>query len=200
MYRLHYAPRTISIAVAILLEEAGIAYEPVKVDFAEEEQTRPAYLEINPKGRVPALETSQGILTETGAILEFIAPDMVPGDPWAAAKMHELMYYLASTMHVNHAHKMRGRRWADEPSSHADMARKVTRNMADSCAYLNALLPTLPFWESADMVISDAYLYVVLSWLPGDGVDVTRYANVEAFQHRMNRRKSVQAVYQKGML
>ena len=200
MYRLHYAPHTISIAAAILLEEAGIAYEPVKVDFAEEEQTRPAYLEVNPKGRVPALETPHGILTETGAILGFVAPHMVPDDPWAAAKMNELMYYLASTMHVNHAHKMRGRRWADELSSHADMARKVTRNMSDSCAYLNGLLPTLPFWESETMVISDAYLYVVLSWLPGDGVDVTRYSNIQIFQHRMNRRKSVQAVYQKGML
>ncbi|MEQ3631334.1 MAG: glutathione S-transferase, partial [Sulfitobacter sp.] len=34
MLKLHYAPGTISVAVAIALEEAGLAYEPVKVDFA----------------------------------------------------------------------------------------------------------------------------------------------------------------------
>lgn len=200
MYRLHYAPRTISIATAIVLEEAGIAYEPVLVDFATAEQTTAAYLHLNPKGRVPALETPDGILTETGAILEYIAPDMVPGDPWAAAKMRELMYYLASTMHVNHAHGARGERWADDPASLADMKRKRPHTMAASCNYLEDFLPTLPFWGADAMVASDAYLYVVLSWLPGDGVDVTRYPNIQAFQHRMNTRRSVQRVYERGML
>jgi glutathione S-transferase len=200
MYRLHYAPRTISIATAIVLEEAGIAYEPVLVDFSAAEQTKPAYLHLNPKGRVPALETPDGILTETGAILQYIAPDMLPEDPWAAAKMRELMYYLASTMHVNHAHKMRGARWADDAGSHADMARKVPHTMAASCDYLEEFLPTLPFWGGDAMVVSDAYLYVVLTWLPGDGVDVTRYPNIQAFQHRMNTRRSVQRVYERGML
>lgn len=200
MYRLHYAPRTISVAVAIVLEESGINYEPVLVDFAIAAQTKPSYHQINPKGRVPALETPEGILTETGAILEYMAPGMVPDDPLAAARMRELMYYLASTMHVNHAHGVRGERWADDASAHADMKRKLPHTMTASCDYLEEFLPTLPFWAADDMVLSDAYLYVVLTWLPGDGVDVTRYPNLRAFQHRMNTRRSVQAVYEKGML
>ncbi|MBE0413688.1 glutathione S-transferase family protein [Yoonia sp.] len=200
MFKLHYAPRTISIAPAIVLEEAGLPYDPVLVDFSAAEQTKPAYHQINPKGRVPALETPDGVLTETGAILEYIAPDMVPDNALAAARMRELMYYLASTMHVNHAHGARGNRWADDPNAIQDMKRKVPATMAASCDYLEEFLPQLPFWGADGMIVSDAYLYVVLTWLPGDGVDVSRYPNLAAFQHRMNTRRSVQRVYELGML
>ena len=63
MLKLHYAPRTISIAVAMILEQAGTPYEGIRVDFASGEQTKEAYRQINPKSRVPALETPQGILS-----------------------------------------------------------------------------------------------------------------------------------------
>jgi glutathione S-transferase len=48
--------------------------------------------------------------------------------------------------------------------------------------------------------LSDAYLYVVLTWLKGDGVDIEHYPRLAAFQHQMNTHASVQAVYEKGML
>lgn len=200
MLKLHYAPRTISVAVAITLEETGTPYEAVHVDFAAAAQTTPDYHKINPKGRVPALETPDGILTETGALLEYVAPDLVPTDPYAAAKMRELMYYLASTMHVNHAHKMRGSRWASLQSSFDDMARKVPETMATSCAYVEEALNALPFASGEGQVVSDFYLYVVLSWLPGDGVDIADFPTLQDFQHRMNTRRSVQTIYEKGML
>lgn len=196
MLKLHYAPRTISVAVAIALEEAGVDYTPVPVDFANAAQTKPDYHKVNPKGRVPALETSHGILTETGAILEYAAPALVPDDPFAAARMRELMYYLASTMHVNHAHRVRGHRWANEQSSFDDMAAKVPETMAASCAYLEEVLPA----HGERALVSDAYLYVVLSWLEGDGVDIANYPKLQAFQRWMDGRASVQTARAKGML
>ena len=144
MLKLHYAPRTISVAVAIALEETGTAYEPVRVDFATSQQTQHAYLQINPKARVPALEIPNGILTETPAIIEYVAPDLVPDDPFAAAKMRELISYLNGTMHPHHAHGLRGSRWAAEQSSFDDMKRQLPLRMADCCAYLEQFLPTLP--------------------------------------------------------
>lgn len=200
MLKLHYAPRTISVAVAIVLEEAGIPYEAIRVDFANDEQTRHDYRQINPKGRVPALETAEGILTETAAILEYAVPQLVPEDPFAAAKMRELMSYLNGTMHPHHAHGIRGERWANEPSSFADMKRKVPERMNDCATHLEEFLPTLPFDAGKLGVLSDAYLYVVLSWLPGDGVDISHFPGLAAFQHQMNTRASVQAVFEKGML
>ena len=200
MLKLHYAPRTISVAIAIVLEELDIPYEAIRVDFATAEQTKQDYRQINPKGRVPALETPEGILTETPAIIEYVAPQLVPQDAFAAAKMRELISYLNGTMHPHHAHGLRGERWADEDSSLADMKRKVPERMADCAAHLEEYLPSLPFETGTLEVLSDAYLYAVLAWLPGDGVDISHYPRLAAFQHQMNTRASVQAIFQKGML
>ena len=200
MLRLHYAPRTISVAIAIVLEELDIPHEAIRVDFATAEQTKEDYRQINPKGRVPALETPDGILTETPAIIEYIAPQLVPDDAFAAAKMRELISYLNATMHPHHAHGVRGERWADEESSLADMKRKVPERMADCCVHLEEYLPSLPFKTGTLEVLSDAYLYVVLMWLPGDGVDISHFPRLAAFQHEMNTKASVQAVFEKGML
>ena len=73
MLRLYYARGTIALASHIALEEAGAAYEAQLIDFANAQQRTPDYLSINPKGRVPALVTPRGILTETPAILAYIA-------------------------------------------------------------------------------------------------------------------------------
>ncbi|MEO9864535.1 MAG: glutathione S-transferase family protein [Yoonia sp.] len=199
---LHYAPKTISIAVAITLEEVGLAYDAVAVDFASGAQAKEPYLSVNPKGRVPALVTAAGTLTETGAILEFIAEtsgQLIPDTPMATARMREVMFYLASTMHVNHAHKMRGHRWADQQSSFDDMAAKVPETMAASCAYLEDMLTLDPF-VTKDFSLADPYLFMVLSWVPGDGVDLAAYPKLSAFVDMMKTRPSVQAVIAKGML
>jgi glutathione S-transferase len=73
MLTLYYATNTCALASHIALEEAGAAYETRWVDFGAAEQTKPEYLKINPKGRVPALVTERGALTETPAILAYIA-------------------------------------------------------------------------------------------------------------------------------
>lgn len=203
--QLYYAPHTISIAVAIALEEAGLEHELVKLDFANREQTSKAYHQINPKGRVPALVVDGGILTETGALLEYIAdlaPEKAlrPSDPILLARMREVMFYLASTMHVNHAHKMRGARWASEPSSFKDMQRKVPETMAASCDYISQFGLRGPFVLGDTLSLADCYLYVVCTWLNGDGVKLDRFPKITAFMAAMEARDSVKAVRAKNML
>ena len=203
--QLYFAPNTISVAAAIALEEAGLGYEAIRLDFASGEQTKPGYRQINPKGRVPALAVDGGILTETGALLEYIAAcapqaGLVPDDPLQAARMREVMYYLASTMHVNHAHKMRGHRWADKPASQKDMVAKVTQTMTESCAYIVANGLRGPFVLGDRFSLADPYLFVVCGWLEGDGVDVSAFPKITAFRDAMEARASVQAVRAAGML
>jgi len=200
MFTLHYSPRTIAAAVAIAMEETGVTYDAVLVDFSKSAQTSPEFLALNPKGRVPVVITSHGILTEAGAIIEYVAPSLVPTDAFAAAKMRELIYYLASTMHPNHAHGVRGIRWADDAASFADMKRKVPVTMAASCAHLEEMLPSMPFAIGTGAVASDPYLYVVLTWLAGDGVDIGNYPILQKFQKSMDARASVLAVRARGIL
>jgi glutathione S-transferase len=203
--QLYFAKGTISIAVAIALNEARLDHDAIRVDFASGEQTTPAYAQINPKGRVPALVVDGGILTETGALLDYIAdiaPEagLRPEDPLAAARMREVMFYLASTMHVNHAHKMRGSRWASQPSSYKDMKAKVPHTMTTSCQYIVDHALRGPFVLGDQVSLADCYLYVICTWLDGDGVDLDAFPKIKTFMVAMEQRESVRAAYADDML
>lgn len=206
MLKLYYFPGTISVAVAITLQEAGLDYDPVKVDFAAAEQTKPDFLALNPKGRVPALVTDKGtILTETGALLDYIAdlkPDagLVPQDAEGAAHMRAVMYYLASTMHVAHAHKMRGSRWADQQSSFDDMTAKVPETMTACAQYVETECLRGAYANGDYLTLADPYLFVVCNWLKGDGVNLSDFPKISAFLSLMESRDSVKAVRAKGIL
>jgi len=143
MLKLYYTPGTCARASHIALEEAGAAYTAEQVDFKNSQQTTPEYLRINPKGRVPALVTDRGVLTETPAILAYIAQSypaakLMPDDAFAFAQAQSFNSYLCSTVHVNHAHKGRGARWATEQSSFDDMKRKVPDSMSAAFALISA--------------------------------------------------------------
>ena len=204
--KLFYANGTISIAPAIALLEAGLPHERIRVDFASAEQTKPAYLAINPKGRVPALVLDDGtVLTETGAILDYIgtiAPTagLLPDDPVTAAHMRSVMYYLASTMHVAHAHKMRGPRWADRPESHADMTAKVPQTMTACAAFIETEALRGDHVCGDAFTLADPYLYVVCNWLTGDGVTVADFPRITAFLERMDKRSSVASLKADGLI
>lgn len=203
--RLFYAPNTISIAAAITLHEAQLTYEPVLVDFRQGEQTAPAYLQINPKGRVPTLDRDGGLITETGAILEYIAAiapkaGLVPSDPVDAAHMRSVMFYLASTMHVNHAHRVRGSRWADNADSHKDMKSKVADNMTENARHVQTHYLRGDYVLGDTLSLADPYLFVVCRWLEGDGVDLSALPAIDAYLTRMRSRASVQQTIAQGML
>ena len=202
MLKLYCAPNTIAVAAIVALNE-GVHWEPVRVDFASAEQTKPDYLSINPKGRVPVLITPEGPLTEVGAILEYIAetavPRLLPVDPLQRARMREVMYYLASTMHVNHAHGFRGARWANEESSFADMRAKVPETMAQSCAYLEPKIEG-PYFFGPELTLADCYLYPISTWLEGDGVQLGLFPKLQAWKATMERLPSVQKAIADGFV
>ena len=193
MLKLYCAPKTISAAVVIALNE-GVHWEPIRVDVAGGEQTGPEYLKLNPKGRVPVLLTPEGPLTETGAILEYLGetalPDLVPVDPLQRARMREVMYYLGTTMHVNHAHMRRGYRWADQESSFQDMIAKVPETMAASSAFIESVIAG-PYVFGPAPTLADPYLYTLSTWLGRDGVEIADYPKLAAFKAEMETRTSV---------
>ncbi len=204
MITLFAAKGTISIAAALALEEAGVDYTLNLIRFADGDQKKPEYLAINPKGRVPALITGDVTITETGAILEYIGtvfPDagLIPQTAAEKARMREMMFYLASTMHVNHAHKLRGSRWADRAESHEDMTAKVTQTMTESCTYVEDFIAG-PFVLGDQISLADLYLYTVCTWLEGDGVAAADFPKIQLIRDRISQRGSVRAVTEKGLL
>src|SRR4051794_9596204 len=102
MIKLFYSLGSCSLASHIALEEAGAPYEAVRINVRAWDQRKPEYLALNPKGRVPALVTDEGVLTENVAILAWVAQAfpqarLAPTDPWGFAQAQAFNSYLAST-------------------------------------------------------------------------------------------------------
>ena len=200
MMKLFYAPGTCSLASHIALEEVGVPYEACRVDFSRAEQTKPDYLAVNPKGRVPALATERGTLTETPAILAFIAQSFPEArlapldDPFEFARLQSFLSYLCSTVHVAHAHARRGARWADDPAAHEAMKAKVPQNMADCFALVEATMFAGPFVMGETYTIADPYLFTIAGWLEADGVDPGRFPKILDHRNRMAERPAVARV------
>lgn len=200
MLKLFYAVGSCALASQIALEEAGAEYEAVRLDFAAGDQRKPEYLKINPKGRVPALITDSGILTETPAILAYVAQvfpkaALAPlADPFAFARVQAFNSYLCSTAHVNHAHFTRGSRWADEPASLEDMKRKVPTTVGDSFALMESEMVEGPWVMGNAYTICDPYLFTVAGWLPRDSVDIGRFPKIHDHHKRMAERVAVKKV------
>lgn len=195
--KLFYAPGTCALASHIALEEAGADYTAVRLDFSKNEQTKPDYLAINPKGRVPALATDRGTLSENVAILAYIAqryPEakLAPlNDPFAFAEIQAFNSYLASTVHVAHAHGRRGYRWASDQSSFDDMKRKLPESMGACFDLIERDMLKGPWVMGEAYTICDPYLFTLAGWMEVDGVDPARFPKVRDHRQRMAERPAV---------
>jgi glutathione S-transferase len=200
MWKFYYAPHSCALASHLALEHVGADYEAVRVDFASTEQRTPAYLAVNPKGRVPSLVTERGILSETPALLLFICqthPDagLAPlGDPFALARLQAFNCYLCATLHVAHAHRMRGYRWADEPEAIAAMQRKVPQSVTECFALVERTMFEGPWVMGERYTACDMYLFTFAQWLELDGVDLTKIPRILDHRSRMLRQPLVQKV------
>lgn len=194
--KLYCAPGTVALAVLIALEEAKVVYETVLLDFKQNAQRTPQYKAINPKARVPSLETERGIITETPAILTYIAQtfpaaQLAPTDPFAHAKMQEFNAYLASTAHVAHAHRMRGARWSDDPAVWENLKIKVPQNMAEIFALIQSSMFKGPWVLGENYSICDPYLFTLESWLESDSVNIADFPVIHDHFNRMQQRPAV---------
>jgi glutathione S-transferase len=198
MLKLYYAPGTCALASHITLAESGADYITERIDFRTNQQNSPEYLAINPKGRVPTLVTDRGVLTETPAMLAFIAQSFPNAklapfeDAYAFAQAQSFNSYLCSTVHTNHAHKMRGARWATDESSFADMKRKVPQTVGAAFALIERDMLKGPWVMGETYTICDPYLFTLAGWLEGDSVDIATLPKVADHRKRMADRPAVQ--------
>jgi len=200
MFGLYYAPGTCALATHLALEEAGARYEAVPVDFGSQAQRSSEYLAINAKGRVSRAGDGKRHTHRNSRLLLFVAQrlpkaELAPlSDPFALAQLQEFNSYLCSTVHVAHAHKGRGYRWANDETSFADMKSKVPQTMAACFSLIERDMIKGPWVMGETYTVCDPYLYTIATWLEGDGVDVSALPKVMAHRQRMLERPAVQKV------
>ena len=191
--------KSCTLASHMALEEAGANYKVTRLNFAAGEQKSADYLSVNPKARAPALVTERGVITETPAILLYIAQThpnamLAPHDHFDLARMQDFSSFLCSTVHPQHAHGFRGSRWADDPAVIEGLKPKVQQNMHDSFAIIEKDYFKGPWVMGEQFTMADIYLYVLASWLEGDKVDINAFPKVKRHREIMAARPAVQKV------
>ena len=196
MLHLYTAKGTCGRATLIALEEVGADYELTMVNFREEQQKTPAFKALNPKARVPVLVTDQGVLTETPALLAYVAdmfPDagLMPKSPFARAQVDEIMAHLCAAVHPAHAHMRRGDRWADDAAAIAELARKAPEVVESTIRVLEDRM-TSGWLVDDTFSIADIYLFTVANWLEGDGIDIDTLPRIRDHRARVGERAATQ--------
>ena len=198
--RFYYSPRSCALASHIVLEHVGADFEAIRVDFQANQQRSAEYLAINAKGRVPALVTERGVITETPAILLYLAQThpqsgVAPlDDPFALAELQAVNSWFCSTVHVAHAHGSRGARWADDASALQAMKAKVAQNMTDCYDWIERELLRGPWMMGKNFSVADPYLFTLTLWLMQNGVELARFPRVADHYQRMLALPAVQKI------
>jgi glutathione S-transferase len=193
--KLYFSPGACSMSPHIVLAEAGLAYTTEQVDLRAKRTAGGAdFRTINPKGYVPALETTDGtVLTEGPAIVQYIA-DMVPEKKLAPPfgtferyQMMELLNFISSEIHKNYGPLFK-------PDASEDMKTAARANLTTRFAYIATTLDGHDYLTGSRFTVADAYLFTVLNWAPVVRFDLSLWPALTAFHARVAARPAVQQV------
>lgn len=169
--RLHHAPDNASLVIRLALLELGQPFETVLVDRRTGGQRAPAFLALNPNGHIPVLETPDGALHETAAILLWLADRHGGGwfmpAPDAAARglMLTWLFWLSNTLHP----QLRAIFYPDRhapPGQEEEFSAIQRQRIAESLTILEGRLPALSGWIGGERATAlDCYLCPMLRWL-----------------------------------
>src|SRR5687768_18552559 len=118
MLKLYFSPGVCSMASHIGLEELGVPYDKQPTLLPKGEHKTEAYLKVNPRGKVPALEVDGKVLTENTAILTYLArrfpeKNLIPKDPFDEARCISTMAWFSNSVHPPFTHSVRRERFAE---------------------------------------------------------------------------------------
>ena len=114
------------------------------------------------------------------------------GDPFAFGEAQAFNSYLCSTVHVAHAHRMRGYRWADDDATIAGLKRAVPRSMTGVFELIEQGMLKGPWVMGERYTVCDPYLFTLAQWLEGDGVDTAQFPRVLDHRRRVADRPATQ--------
>jgi glutathione S-transferase len=168
---LYYSPKACSLAPHIALEESDLPYSAVPVDIRSGENLKAKYLGINPSGAVPALGIGDDVITESQAILTYIA-DLVPETTLlprpgtrARARAHEWMNWISSSVHVTYRSIFKPQTYAgDDPQAMVAVREEGKKKLWNILTEMEARLGNSPHALGADFSAVDAYLFVFYLW------------------------------------
>lgn len=193
--KLYIKPGACSMASHIILAEIGGDYAVEMVDTANGETASGAnYRDINPKGKVPALEVEGEVLTEGPAILQFLGDraanlGLAPtAGSMARARVNEVLNFTGTELHIAFGPLFN----AASTDAQKEAARQAVAGKLD---WLEAKLSDGRAHLTGEaFTIADAYAFVVANWANFTGIALSRWPLLSGFMARVGARPAVQRV------
>lgn len=191
--KLYYSPGACSLTVRIVINELGLTSEYEKVDLrTKKTKNGDDFYKFNAKGAVPALETKTGeILTEVAVIIQYLADLyhnislLPPVDDIHRYRVLELVNYISTELHKGCSPLFN----SAIPTEIKDSVFKPA--LQNKLAFVNQLLGNKPYLYGTDFTLADAYLFVILSWMPHLQIDMSSYPNLTRYFDTLKNRPSV---------
>jgi glutathione S-transferase len=202
MLTLYYSPGACSLAPHIALKETGATYALQLVSIPKGEQQAPEYLNVNPRGKIPALRTDEGMLTENVAILTYIARSfpharLLPEEPIGMARCISHMAYLSNTVHPAFTHFVRPGRFATDESAQENVKATGRENAWRLLQELDRLLDGQQWVLGSRYSVADPYTLVIYGWGKHNRMPMEELKNYTAFKDRMVQRPAVRTALER---
>jgi glutathione S-transferase len=200
--KLYYAPGACSLSPHIVLREAGLPFDLVRVNTKKHQTADGAdFYAINDKGYVPVLEWDDGErLTEGPAIVQWIAAQAPASGLLPAAgtrelaRLQEWLNFITSELHQGFGPLFK-------PGYPDEAKALAVARLENRLAWVDAQLAERPYLMGEAFTVADAYLFTVASWGAYVQLDISRWPNLTAHQARVAARPAVQqALRAEGLL
>ncbi|MFN5277607.1 glutathione transferase GstA [Bradyrhizobium sp.] len=199
----YYSPGACSLSPHIALLEAGLPYDLVKVDLrAKKLENGDDFLQVNPKGQVPALALDTGEMVTEGPIIIQMIADKVADKKLAPARDSNERYKLLEWLNyiTTELHKNLGPMFSPVL---ADDAKAFFKDRAmGKFKYVDSQLAGREYLMGSQFTVADGYLFTMIMWAQDRlGFDLSGLPNVTAYKARVAARPKVQeALKKEGLL
>lgn len=200
---LYYSPGACSLAIHIVLREAGLPFTLERVDTASHKTGQGAdYYGINPKGAVPLLELEDGErLSEGPVIAQYIADkagntELMPAaGSLARYRVMEWQNYVTSELHKSFSPLF------GNPPVDAVAKARYSEALKKKLRWVSSRLAGGPHLTGQAFTAADAYLFTVAGWAKFVGLGLSDCPELQRFLERVAERPAVKAAMQaEGLL
>ena len=176
--------------VRLLLTLLAIPFERVELDIVKAETRTPEFLEKNPNGRIPLLETEDGkLLAESNAILFYLAEgtSYMPNDPFARAQVMQWMFFEQYSHEPNIATVRHWIMYLGVSKERREMLAQKQKQGYTALQVMEKQLQNHEFFVAEHYSIADIALYAYTHVAPQGGFELESFPAICAWLDRVSQ-------------
>ena len=206
--QLYFSPGACSFVPHLMLEKAGVPFEPIMVKLHKGEQLTPDFKAINPNGQVPVLVDDGEVLTQILALVGYLdkrfpQAHILPDTPMARARAIEMLAWFNNTVHPTFTHVFMPHKYSDQPAVQADIRQHAAAQYRALMNTLQARVLSLPAHQwlaGPHLGPLDAYALTVTRWATMAGIAPAEMPDLWAYVQRVAADAAVQRVIERERL